>query len=197
MRIQDSSQGKNPPPRGGGGDKKRELGKKDPQGARELELELELIQAHIAQKPVLRGEVGYACVAREVSVERGLPQEACLNLLVSVLASKSWLSALSLYVACPHTPIQATGGHNFELDSPVPTANPLQLYEALFTPPEETEHRTRPGGRGPGGVPGGAGSKNRGGHVRVYRGGSSPIAILSVCLSVLSVCLSVCLCVQI
>jgi len=35
------------------------------------ELELELIQSHMAQKPVLRGEVGCACVAREVSVERG------------------------------------------------------------------------------------------------------------------------------
>ena len=33
--------------------------------------ELELIQSHMAQKPVLRGEVGRACVAREVSVERG------------------------------------------------------------------------------------------------------------------------------
>ena len=29
---------------------------------------LELIQSHVAQKPVLRGEVGCACVAREVSV---------------------------------------------------------------------------------------------------------------------------------
>jgi len=36
-----------------------------------LRLELELIQPHIAQKPVLRGEVGCTCVAREVSVERG------------------------------------------------------------------------------------------------------------------------------
>ena len=35
------------------------------------ELELELIQSHMAQKPVLRGEMGRACVAREVSVERG------------------------------------------------------------------------------------------------------------------------------
>ena len=35
------------------------------------ELELELIQPHMAQKPLLRGEVGCACVAREVSVERG------------------------------------------------------------------------------------------------------------------------------
>ena len=35
------------------------------------ELELELIQPHMAQKPVLRVEVGCACVAREVSVERG------------------------------------------------------------------------------------------------------------------------------
>ena len=33
--------------------------------------ELELIQPHMAQKPVLRGEVGCACVAREISVERG------------------------------------------------------------------------------------------------------------------------------
>ena len=35
------------------------------------ELELELIQPHMAQKPVLRGEVGCTCVASEVSVERG------------------------------------------------------------------------------------------------------------------------------
>jgi len=34
-----------------------------------FELELELIQSHMAQKPVLRDEVGCACVAREVSVE--------------------------------------------------------------------------------------------------------------------------------
>ena len=33
--------------------------------------ELELIQPHMAQETVLRGEVGCACVAREVSVERG------------------------------------------------------------------------------------------------------------------------------
>ena len=33
--------------------------------------EPELIQSQMAQKPVLRGEVGCACVAREVSVERG------------------------------------------------------------------------------------------------------------------------------
>jgi len=30
--------------------------------------ELELIQSHMAQKQVLRGEVGCACVAREVSM---------------------------------------------------------------------------------------------------------------------------------
>jgi len=29
------------------------------------ELELELIQPHMAQKPMLRGEVGCACVARD------------------------------------------------------------------------------------------------------------------------------------
>jgi len=33
------------------------------------ELELELIQSHMAQ-PMLRSEVGCACVAREVSVEK-------------------------------------------------------------------------------------------------------------------------------
>ena len=46
---------------------------KEPQNDFECstELELELIKPHMAQKPVLRGEVGCACVAREVSVERG------------------------------------------------------------------------------------------------------------------------------
>jgi len=39
--------------------------------AGELELELELVQSHMAQTAVLRGEVGCACVAREVSVEKG------------------------------------------------------------------------------------------------------------------------------
>ena len=46
------------------------------------ELELELIQSHMAQKPVLRGEVGCACVAREVSVERGgLGERGCARRL--------------------------------------------------------------------------------------------------------------------
>ena len=67
---------------------------------------------------------------------------------------------------------------------------------SVFTPPEETEQGTRPGGRGPGGVPGGVGSKKRGGGAcaRIQRvvysyteGGAIPIAILSVCPSV---CLS-------
>ena len=35
------------------------------QAAAAAELELELIQSHMAQKPVLRDEVGCACVARE------------------------------------------------------------------------------------------------------------------------------------
>ena len=44
--------------------------------------ELELIQSHMAQKPVLRGEVGCACVAREVSVERGgLGERGCARRL--------------------------------------------------------------------------------------------------------------------
>jgi len=42
-----------------------------------VELEPELIQPHMAQKSVLRGEVGCACVAREVSVERGGPRRTC------------------------------------------------------------------------------------------------------------------------
>ena len=45
-------------------------------------LELELIQSHMAQKPVLRGEVGCACVAREVSVERGdMGERGCAGFL--------------------------------------------------------------------------------------------------------------------
>ena len=36
-------------------------------GNSHYELELELIQSHMAQKPVLRGEVGCACVARSSS----------------------------------------------------------------------------------------------------------------------------------
>ena len=42
-------------------------------------IELELMQSHMAQKPVLRGEVGCACVAREVSVERGGMGEAAIG----------------------------------------------------------------------------------------------------------------------
>jgi len=67
----------------------------------------------------------------------------------------------------------------------------------FITSPEETEHGTRPGGRGPGGVPGGVGSNNRGGMYAYTEGvfpytegGLFPIAILSVCVCV-SVCLSV------
>ena len=45
-------------------------------------IELELIQSHMAQKPVLRGEVGCACVAREVSVEReGMGERGCARRL--------------------------------------------------------------------------------------------------------------------
>ena len=47
----------------------------------ELELELELIQSNMAQKPMLRSEVGCACVAREVYL-------ACLS-----FGDKSWLGA--------------------------------------------------------------------------------------------------------
>jgi len=45
-------------------------------------LELELIQPQMAQKPVLRGEVGCACVARDVSVERGgMDERGCARRL--------------------------------------------------------------------------------------------------------------------
>ena len=45
-------------------------------------LELELIQPHMAQKPVLRGEVGCACVAREVNVEGGcMGERGCARCL--------------------------------------------------------------------------------------------------------------------
>ena len=45
------------------------------------ELELELIQSHMAQKPMLRGKVGCACVAREVSVEGGgMGERGCARL---------------------------------------------------------------------------------------------------------------------
>ena len=44
---------------------------KTPRHASGRWVELELIQSHMAKKPVLRGEVGCACVAREVIVQRG------------------------------------------------------------------------------------------------------------------------------
>ena len=53
--------------------------------------------------------------------------------------------------------------------SPLVLSPPKVLrYRHVVTPPEETEHGTRPGGRGPGGVPGGVGSKNRGGGMCAY-----------------------------
>jgi len=51
--------------------------------AKRPDAELELIQSHMAQKPVLRGEVGCACVAREVSVERGgMDARSCLSRII-------------------------------------------------------------------------------------------------------------------
>ena len=52
-------------------------------------LELELIQSHMTQKPVLRGEVGCACVAREVSVERGgMGERGCARRFVCLKVSE-------------------------------------------------------------------------------------------------------------
>jgi len=50
--------------------------------SRAIELELELIQSHMAQKPVLRGEVGCACVAPCVR-----PSDNALPLLLFVSVS--------------------------------------------------------------------------------------------------------------
>ena len=56
----------------------------------------------------------------------------------------------------------------------LPNLPPVKaLKQHTFTPLEETEHGTRPGGRGPGGVPGGVGSKNRGGGMCAYTEGLS------------------------
>ena len=64
-----------------------------------MELELELIQPHMAQKPVLRGEVGYACVTRESSVERrgmgdgtAVQRFGCLGGTVVVLFLRNFFS---------------------------------------------------------------------------------------------------------
>jgi len=62
----------------------------------ELELELELIQSHMSQKPVLRGEVGCACVAREISVERGgMGERGCARRLVWLLIAHFWCHLIS------------------------------------------------------------------------------------------------------
>ena len=55
------------------------------------------------------------------------------------------------------------------------------MPQACYTP-GETEHGTRPGGRGPRGVP--VWVRRTGGGMYAYTEGLSPIAILSVCLSV-------------
>ena len=60
------------------------------------ELELELIQSHIAQKPVLRGEVGCACVAREVSA----PPAGFSALLYTVLAPQLLLWYVLEFCSC-------------------------------------------------------------------------------------------------
>jgi len=57
-------------------------------------LELELIQPHMAQKPVLRGEVGCACVAREVSA--CATQCKVLRRLWARLRSENFLLELEL-----------------------------------------------------------------------------------------------------
>ena len=66
------------------------------------ELELELIQSHMAQKPVLRGEVGCACVAREVSVERRYGRaRVCKALGWVVVGVKPIMACLCLWSQRP------------------------------------------------------------------------------------------------
>jgi len=48
-----------------------------------LKSELELVQSHVAQKPELRGEVGCACVAREVLL--GRIDGAVVSLNISII----------------------------------------------------------------------------------------------------------------
>ena len=63
--------------------------------SKKIELELEVIQPHMAQKPVLRGEVGCACVAREVSVERGgMGERGCARQKGSKAWSPSWFTVI-------------------------------------------------------------------------------------------------------
>jgi len=68
-----------------------------------IELELELIQSHMAQKPVLRGEVGCPCVAREVSVERGqiIEIEPLIAMNSKILYISSSSSILRVFVQLP------------------------------------------------------------------------------------------------
>jgi len=143
----------------------------------------------MAQKPVLRGEVGCVCVAREVSVERGsMGERGCAPSAPTTPNTKGKRLGQR---ACIGRVAQGQRGGGMRVlgvfENWAGKRVCLKRPSAILTPPEETEHGTRPGGRGPGGVPGGVGSKNRGGHVRVYRGGSIPyseVVCLSVCLSV-------------
>ena len=77
----------------------------------DFELELELIQAHMAQKPVLRGEVGCACVAREVSVERDFQVMTGAQTLSGRILAGSLVPELKSGLKCPITSL-----HDMDMD---------------------------------------------------------------------------------
>jgi len=109
------------------------------EGARRpgTELELELIQSHVAQKPVLRGEVGCACVAREVSVERGgMGEHGCARRLGGWVWVRSRLGRVCVCGVrgplCCGAPPQGLcnaphdSGHRRPIPAPRPLARPPQ-----------------------------------------------------------------------
>ena len=153
-----------------------------PAGSLEVPRELELIQSHMAQKPVLRGEVGCACVAREVSAERG-----GMGIYGSLLApTLVLLMQRTTSRQNPPAGVNSQGEWSSVLYDSRAAIRRRRRLCPVITPPEATY--TGPSfNRGSGGGARGNGFEER---VGAYRGGLFPIAH-DVCLSV-GVCVSVC-----
>jgi len=77
-------------------------------------VELELAQSHMAQKPVLRREVGCACVAREVSVDFGVYISACMKNVRSF--SSSSIASIEAPLGC--CSVAASSQLRFSTDLP-------------------------------------------------------------------------------